>query len=129
MTELAIPTVPRQHAYRVLLYGAALDARSLTWFRYHGLRRLLPFVTARETRDIRLAGAIAYWLHNLAMFSGVDFAGFSEEKFWSALAVVARDFPGEAERYRELFARAESEWPNGPLAVFGPSSGEPSVGA
>ena len=117
-TELA---EPRRHAYRVLLYAATLDTRSLTWFRHRGLRWLLPLVTAQETHRIRLAGALAYWLHNLAMFSAVNFAGFDEDAFWSGLKIVARDFPDEAARYRQVFARAEAASPNGPLAVFGPA--------
>jgi hypothetical protein len=61
------------------------------------------------------------------MFSAVDFAGFSEDDFWSGLSLVAKDFPEDGERYRQLFARAESEWPNGTLAVFGPASGAAGV--
>ena len=111
MTTPAILSAPRRHAYRVLLYAAALDARSLTWFRHRGLRRLLPIVTTEETRNIRLAGAVAYWLHNLAMFSAVDFASFSEDDFWSGLTVVAKDFPKEAERYRQFTTLAWSVAP------------------
>ena len=123
MSNDASLSAPRQHAYRVLLYAATLEARSLTWFRYRGLRRLLPFVTWRETQDVRCAGAIAYWLHNLAMFSAMEFAGFSEDAFWSGLGVVAKDFPEKAAAYRQVFERAEAEWPDGQWAALAATAG------
>jgi hypothetical protein len=72
----------RKQAYRSLLYWATLDIRPLYWL---ALRSLSPVHWRRQLSRIRRAGALADWMHNLAMFSAQDFAGFDEERFWQDL--------------------------------------------
>ena len=75
----------RKAAYRYLLYWAMLDIRPIAWARWGMLRMLNPWHWKAESLRIRRAGAIADWLHNLAMFSALDFEGFNEEWFWREL--------------------------------------------
>jgi hypothetical protein len=82
----------RKRAYRYLLYWAMLDIRSLQWIGWRGWRSWNPFHWRWELRRVRRSGAVADWLHNLALYSSFDFQGFDEERFW-------RDF----ERFRALF--------------------------
>ena len=83
----------RQHAYRYLLYWAMLEIRPLGWLCWGWFRGWNPFYWRREGRRIRCAGAIADWLHNLALFSSLNFEGFSEEWFWRDFEWV-RKLPG-----------------------------------
>jgi hypothetical protein len=52
------------------------------------------------------AGAIAEWLHNLALFSALDFARFDEDRFWRDYQWLLRKHPGtDLERFRDEFER------------------------
>jgi hypothetical protein len=89
----------RKAAYRHLLYEAMLHIRGLEWLR-------------NETSDVEdvvrqanEAGALAYWLHNLALASAQDFPSFNEEAFWSQHARLVERYPGAADHYREFFDR------------------------
>jgi hypothetical protein len=86
-------------AYRHLLYQAMLDIRGLEWLRAES-SDIGDIV--REAND---AGAIAYWLHNLALASAQDFASFDEDRFWRQHARLTERYPGAAEHYREVFDR------------------------
>lgn len=89
----------RKNAYRYLLYWAMLDIRPVAWLR---LRNLLCW--PGEVRRIRRAGALADWLHNLALFSSMDFDGFDEEWFWRDGELLASRYPGlDLEQYRRIF--------------------------
>ena len=85
--------VHRKRAYRYLLYRALLDIRPLAWLRVRTIRILNPFHWISEIRRIRRAGAIADWLHNLAMFSYLDFERFDEAWFWRDLENLNRRHP------------------------------------
>jgi hypothetical protein len=73
-------TEVEKNAYRKLLYWAMLDIRvlsqpslrvgwnPLTWRKFH-LRA-------------NAAGAIADWLHNLALHSALEFQRFEPDRFW-----------------------------------------------
>jgi hypothetical protein len=64
----------RKRAYRHLLYRATLDIRPVKW------------------------------MHNLALFSSLDFQWFSEERFWQDYdGVRSRSPEFGMERYRERF--------------------------
>lgn len=56
----------RMRAYRYLLYHAIIEFRCL----------------GQTPAEMRRVEAIAYWLHNLALYSAHDFDGFQEESFW-----------------------------------------------
>lgn len=75
----------RKYALRYVLYRAMLDIRPLAWFRLNFIQRLNPVYWKRELRRIRRAGAIADWMHNLALFSALDFERFDEARFWREL--------------------------------------------
>ena len=95
-----------QKAYRYLLYRAMLDIRPIAWMPFGFFRFLNPFKWRAAIQQIRRAGIIADWLHNLALFSVLDFERFDEEWFW-------RDFRHYNERhpdfqlayYKDVFER------------------------
>src|SRR5689334_11918074 len=89
----------RKNAYRYLLYWALLDIRPIAWLR---LRNPLRWPSA--VRRFRRAGALADWLHNLALFSSLDFAHFDEEWFWRDGRSLEARYPGfELEWYQRVF--------------------------
>jgi hypothetical protein len=85
----------RKNAYRWLLYQAMLDIRSLAWLDRNWLNSWIPHYRRQELHRVQFAGAVADWLHNLALFSVTDFSHFNEEWFW-------RDFEGLRVRYPEF---------------------------
>jgi len=94
----------RKSAYRYLLYWAMLEIRPLGWLNWGWYREWNPLYWRREGRRIRCAGAIADWLHNLALFSATDFEQFNEDWFWQGLESVKSQYPEFGlERYRNLF--------------------------
>jgi len=102
----------RKHAYRYLLYRAMPDIRPLAW-RSFGWFHLWTW--RRQALRMRYAGAIADWLHNLALFSALDFRGFEEERFWQDFQGLLHKFPGfRLENYRSTFeermARPPVDW-------------------
>ncbi|WP_310396970.1 hypothetical protein [Hymenobacter sp.] len=66
----------RKAAYRGILYNFLLDIRTV------------PALLKDDARAITIgkyAGPIAYQLHNLALASVNDFAGFDEALFWASI--------------------------------------------
>jgi hypothetical protein len=58
----------------------------------------------RQYRRSRVAGALADWLHNLAVYSSQEFDRFDEQIFWQEHTHLCNRFPYERlERYREIF--------------------------
>jgi hypothetical protein len=103
----------RKHAYRYLLYWAMLDIRPLGWLRWSWFRAWNPSYWRQELRRIRCAGAIADWMHNLALYSSVNFQGFNEEWFWRDFESVRTRYPEFGlERYRNLFDQRVSARPD-----------------
>ena len=96
----------RKYAYRFLLYWAMLDVRTVAWlslscnlFAWPGL-----------VRRVRRAGATADWLHNLALFSALDFRNFDEGRFWNDFESLRKRYPDvDLNHYRWAFDRALSE--------------------
>jgi hypothetical protein len=96
----------RERAYRRLLYHAMLEIRPIAWIPLGWTRLLNPFKWRRSARDIRKAGKIADWLHNLASFSAHDFKDFNEERFWRELDHFHQRNPELGlDRYRKFFAQ------------------------
>lgn len=85
----------RKRAYRYLLYWAMLDIRAVQWLGRRSWRAWSPLYWRRELRRVQYAGAVADWLHNLALYSSVNFQGFNEDWFW-------RDFETVRSRYSEF---------------------------
>jgi hypothetical protein len=99
----------RKHAYRWLLYWAMLDIRPLRWAGRRWRHRLNPLCWWSSSRRVRVAGDIAEWLHNLALFSAIDFARFDEARFWRDYQWLLDHNPGAGlERYHTEFERRVS---------------------
>jgi hypothetical protein len=93
----------KKRAYRYLLYWAMLDIRPIAWA---GFRFFNPFNWRKMAQQVQRAGAIAGWLHNLALYSAVDFDRFNEEWFWDEIERRRRQDPQfHLEHYREMFDR------------------------
>jgi hypothetical protein len=96
----------RKAAYRWLLYWAMLDIRRLAWMGFRWRERVNPFFWRRAWRQMRYAGEVADWLHNLAAYSIVDFDGFDEEWFWRGYRRLLDAYPESGvEHYRGEFDR------------------------
>lgn len=94
----------RKFAYRHLLYQATLEIRPLAWLSTNQWGSWNPLFWRREARRIQCAGAIADWLHNLALYSALNFQGFKEDWFWRDFERVNKQFPEFGlERYRAKF--------------------------
>ena len=53
-----------------------------------------------------LAGGLADWLHNLALYSANEFLHFNEQWFWRDYEIIVRRNPEAGlERYRNIFER------------------------
>jgi hypothetical protein len=108
-----------EHAYRVayryLLYQAMLDIRTLERPTLNAKPAIAEAAVVSIIREANEAGAIAYWLHNLALASAHDFDSFNESGFWSQHAKLLERYPGIANHYRPLFDRvvAENRSPEG----------------
>jgi len=89
-------------AYRHLLYVAMLATRN--YCQPRGNVSLNPLTWRRQYFQSRIAGKLADWLHNLAMFSSLNFDGFREDHFWKEHQSICQNNPGMGfERYREIF--------------------------
>jgi len=53
--------------------------------------------------------ALADWLHNLAMYSGLEFEGFQEKYFWGDYARFEKQHPGGFP-YRQQFEKDLAEF-------------------
>jgi hypothetical protein len=97
-----------KYAYRYLLYWATLDIRSIHWLTFRN-----PFRWRSNIQRVRQAGAIADWLHNLALFSALDFERFDENQFWRDGRVLKEHFPAfDLACYQQLFERQMLESQN-----------------
>lgn len=95
----------RNRAYRWLLYTAMLDIRRLQWAGLSWWSRCNPFVWRQISAQIRAAGYVAEGLHNLALFSALDFEHFEEARFWSDFQWILDRSPMMGQRYRDEFER------------------------
>jgi hypothetical protein len=82
----------RKRAYRYLLYQAMLEIRILQWQVYSPLRLLNPFHAWRVIKRVRRSGALADLLHNMALFSALDFEHFKEDYFWEEYERFCRKY-------------------------------------
>jgi len=104
----------RKHAYRWLLYWAILHIRPLEWLGRRRWQSWSPLYWRRHRRWVQCSGAVADWLHNLALYSSIDFQGFIEERFWRDFERARSSFPEFGpEHYREMFERHTNPSPDG----------------
>jgi hypothetical protein len=102
--RVAVMDERRKRAYRHMLYWAMLDIRPLGWLSAGPLRTWNPLFWRKEAERVRRAGVLADWLHNLALFSALDFARFDEDWFWRDFQQFHKRHPEFGlERYRSRF--------------------------
>ena len=95
----------RKRAYRYLIYYAMLDIRPLAW-----RKNLLE--DHEEWNVVRYAGNLADCLHNLALYSTLDFVHFDEEWFWKDFRRLEEKYPQFGlSRYRDRFENELSASP------------------
>ena len=82
-----------KRAFRYLLYCAMLDIRILCQSR--GRVSWNPFAWRRQYLQSRMAGALADWLHNLALHATGDFERFDKDLFW-------REYDGLTRRFDQI---------------------------
>ncbi len=71
---------------------------------------LNPFEWHRQYRQSRAAGAVADWLHNLAIYSANGFQTFDEQWFWKEYEGLSADFPQtDFKHYRHAYERRFTE--------------------
>jgi hypothetical protein len=101
-----------------------LDIRPVQRLGYRGWRAWSPIHWRREARRVQWAGAIADWLHNLALYSAHDFRVFNEEWFWRDFETARSRYPEFGlDRYRERFEQYASPAPEAePGAPADPAS-------
>ena len=87
----------RKVAYRSILYQFLLDIRTTP----------TPLIDDEQAAGIgRYAGPVAYQLHNLALASVNNFAGFDEVGFWLGIdGFNARNPNTDISHYRKVFER------------------------
>jgi hypothetical protein len=94
----------RKKAYRYLLYHAMLDIRPSAWISTGVFRLLNPFYLRHLLKRVRRGGVIANWLHNLALFSVLDFESFDEQWFWGEFQSYDKRYPSfNLVAYKTLF--------------------------
>ena len=101
-------TEDQKSAYKYLLYWAMLDIRNKCQPR--GRESHNPLVWWRQYRQSRAAGAVADWLHNLALYSAEDFRTFDETWFWREFDGMSRRFADiDFSHYRSTYERRLAE--------------------
>ena len=104
-------TDQQKAAYRYLLYWAMLDIRNKCQPRLKESQN--PLEWRRQYRQSRAAGAVADWLHNLALYSAGDFGNLDEPGFWREYEFMAKKF-GDVDfgHYRDAYERRLTELTN-----------------
>jgi hypothetical protein len=82
-----------------------LDIRQIEWVSTRWKDRLNPIYWRNRSRQIRAAGAVADWLHNLTGFSAQDFEEFDEEWFWREYGWMRSRLRFSCFNYKSLFER------------------------
>jgi hypothetical protein len=81
-----------------------LEIRPLLWLEYGWRRRFNPLRWKSNREQVRIAGGIADWLHNLAIYSALNFDHFDEDWFWKDYQWLLDQHPTAGlERYRAEF--------------------------
>jgi hypothetical protein len=105
-------TNEQQTAYRYLLYWAMLDTRNKCQHRCK--ESWNPLEWRRQYQQSRAAGAVADWLHDLALYAGNNLSGFDEQWFWREYEAMRKRFAGlDFAHYREAYERRLGELSNG----------------
>ncbi|QIX61013.1 hypothetical protein HER32_07375 [Hymenobacter sp. BT18] len=62
---------------------------------------LNPWKIRQRRQHVKFVYEVALWLHNLALFSALDFERFDEERFWDDYRQFQRKYPPE--KYPAMF--------------------------
>ncbi|ARU55497.1 hypothetical protein OLMES_1420 [Oleiphilus messinensis] len=98
----------KKEAYRYLLYRGFLEIRALEHL-FRSLRDLNPLSWYGKLRSIQEKGAVANWLHNLALYSSIDFVRFDENRFWADYAAFHARYPLVFEELKTAYERRLQE--------------------
>jgi len=110
-------TEHQKGAYRYLLYWAMLDFRNKCQPRARESRN--PLVWWRQYRQSRAAGAVADWLHNLALRAAGEFSSFDEQHFWLEFEGMSRKYSDiDFSHYRSTYDRRLAELQAGQVSVL-----------
>jgi hypothetical protein len=85
-------TEAEKKAYRYILYCALLEIRTIAWLGQSWKDRLIPSRWIQNRRRVQMAGSLADWLHNLALFSALDFERFDQTWFWKDYDRIVRRY-------------------------------------
>lgn len=114
----------RKKAYRYVLYWALLECRRVRWIAWSWKEKLNPLCWGRIARNVRAAGGLCEWLHNLALFSALDFDRFDEDRFWADYELLRKHHGKEwLTDYREFFAQRLGEFSAGDAMGTEPAAG------
>ncbi len=104
----------RIYAYRYLIYNGMLHIRPIAGIGSRWRQRWNLVYWLRMRKQIAMAGEVANWLHNLALFSATEFSGFDETAFWSGSKRLEILFPDEGmDSFQKNFSNAIFEFDNG----------------
>lgn len=111
----------QQQAYRRLLYHAMLDIRTLCQSR--GPESRNPIEWRRRYRLTRIAGALADWLHNLALLHPPNFRVFALMASGNNTSISVNVFPPRLVRENGSITRRATRtiWPNSTHVATGES--------
>ncbi|MBC8136749.1 MAG: hypothetical protein H8F28_12750 [Fibrella sp.] len=94
----------KKAAYRHLLYRMCLDLRYVSSDGRNPMEALYNLFRQKKFRTLHYAHHLADTFHNLADFSGRDFVGFDEERFWMiAMGIYERYCVRNGITYRAEF--------------------------
>jgi hypothetical protein len=98
----------RKRAYRYLLYQFLLDIRTTP------TPDSAAHLTDHQCRShVNYAGAVAYLLHNFALFAANDFVDFDEAAFWRSIEHFSQAMPRlSLMHFKKVFDFALSESPH-----------------
>ena len=88
-------TGKRKQLYRELLRWAIIDMRMYSSWAYSNSLLLMLRRQRSHRQILRFLNAMNDWLHNVALYSVVDFTGFKEDQFWQEYQHFRNHYPAE----------------------------------
>ncbi|RZJ90255.1 MAG: hypothetical protein EOO60_09150 [Hymenobacter sp.] len=100
-------TEERKRLYRELVRWAMIDMRMYSSWAYSSGLVLLLRRRRSHRQLLRFLNAMNDWLHNVALYSTVDFIGFREDLFWQDYQRFRSRYP--ADRWAALTEKTIQE--------------------
>lgn len=106
----------QKYAYRYLIYQGTLCIRPIAHVGGEWWERWNIVYWIRHRKQICSAGQVANWLHNLALFSAIDFEGLMKTRFgqgWSGCEALFLQMTSGASAtvFYAVFEFNEGRWP------------------